>query len=82
MTFILAPLRAKDPRFTSYIWAQNHSRFWVRLIVHGPKAVAFLGLLVAAAARLYIVVESFISLRSVLLGIYAMPDWTMYFPHF
>ena len=33
------------------------------------------------AARVYIVVEAFISLRSVPLGVYADVPWTNYFPH-
>ena len=38
-------------------------------------------LIVYPIARLYLVVESFISLRSVPLGVYASFDWTNYFPH-
>ena len=33
-------------------------------------------------ARLFLVVESFISLRSVPLGVYYTPSWTEYLPHF
>ena len=33
------------------------------------------------AARIYIVVEAFISLRHVPLGVYATPSWTNYIPH-
>ncbi|KAI9675860.1 MAG: hypothetical protein M1822_008869 [Bathelium mastoideum] len=33
-------------------------------------------------ARLFLVIESFISLRSVPLGVYYTPNWTGYLPHF
>ena len=33
-------------------------------------------------ARFFLVIESFISLRSVPLGVYTTLDWTNYFPHF
>jgi hypothetical protein len=34
-----------------------------------------------AASRIFIVVESFISLRSVPLEVYRLPAWTAYIPH-
>ncbi|KAK4184543.1 hypothetical protein QBC35DRAFT_455175 [Podospora australis] len=45
--------------------------------------VAILGpvLLVYAGARLYLVIEAFVSLRSVPQSAYQTPDWTRYLPH-
>ena len=45
-------------------------------LVHFPIGPLIFG------SRLYLIVESFISLRSIPLEAYALPDWTTYLPHF
>ena len=49
--------------------------FWL-----GSLGTSVLGCLYVIS-RVFLVVESFISLRSVPLGVYATPDWTNFFPH-
>ncbi|KAK0670294.1 hypothetical protein QBC41DRAFT_390026 [Cercophora samala] len=44
--------------------------------------IAVLMLLAIATARVYILVESFISLRAVPLGVYYTPSWIQMMPHF
>lgn len=72
----------------SFIWslvAPLAHFFWVAL----EDAVAFLILLIFAGgftlyvlARLYIVVESFVSLRRVPVSVYETVTWAQYIPHF
>lgn len=38
-------------------------------------------LLIYTLARIYIIVESFISIRHVRLGVYLMPSWVQMIPH-
>ena len=45
------------------------------------KAFCMLVLVVYSCARLYIVVESFISLRKVPIGVYYTPSWLQMIPH-
>lgn len=44
--------------------------------------LAFLGVIVYLSARLYIIVESFLSLRHVPVGVYVSLEWFEIFPHF
>lgn len=48
----------------------------------GMSTVISLVLLIYGIARVFIIVESFISLRLVPLGVYISPPWVQMFPHF
>jgi len=50
-------------------------RWYNQILVLGPVFVLF------SAARIFITVESFISLRSLTVGVYWIPSWLQMFPH-
>lgn len=51
------------------------------IVVLGIVSIFVCGLLLCAASRIFIVVESFISLRTVPVGVYVAIPWANYIPH-
>ena len=84
--FLLTPLIIKESIREAEDFSVTSRRFPSVSWRPSQLAVAVpLGLLVCVlcgASRLFIVVESFISLRAVPLNVYVLPDWINYLPHF
>ena len=70
--------REQLPPFSRYRRVLNLPASFIKI---GVRSFAELLLLCYAAARLYLVVESFVSLRQVPIGVYAAVPWVQNIPH-
>ena len=52
-----------------------------RVMILAKRWTMYAVLVVFALARVYLVVEAFISLRSAPVGLYDTPEWTDFLPH-
>lgn len=59
--------------------ADFHFRDWKQTV---PLAVFYATPCIYMGARLYVIVEAFLSLRSAPASLYDSPDWTKFIPHF
>ena len=65
---------------TLWDFLRSHkSRNWIHVLLF---VIAAINLPVFIAARIYIVLEAFLSLRHTTIGAYATVQWAQYIPHF
>lgn len=60
-------------------WMDGGGRWWQNLLIGIPVVVCGVSLILA---RLFIVIEAFISIRELPAAAYKTPTWTQVFPHF
>ncbi|KAL8871471.1 MAG: hypothetical protein Q9174_002700 [Haloplaca sp. 1 TL-2023] len=77
--FCFSPLLWRLSSLKTYLYTHRHDFHPGVLTI---QLFAWPLALVYIAARLYIVVEAFVSLRRVPLGVYTTVDWATYLPHF
>lgn len=71
-----------EPMWRDFIRSFSPGSHQYRRYLFYPGAILLaMGVLGYLAARVYLVVEAFISLRSVPASAYHTPDWTQYLPH-
>ena len=81
IVWVLINAAAHVSRTISVYWNSVEALDSGRVSLWGLGGLASLCGLLYLAARVYLVVEAFISLRSLPAGAYETPDWTQVFPH-